>query len=93
MPGVVWKTWEPIDESLKKSGVIQKTAEKITQYLSGLSPEVIKVSSRRVKKDLNLEDIPTRTWTHAMQEAMNTDSTWLLDRSSLVRGGSLFEAA
>jgi len=65
MPGVVWKTWEPIDESLKQSGVIQRTAEKISRYLSGLSREVVKVSSRR----------------------------WLLDRSSLVRGGSLFEAA
>jgi hypothetical protein len=93
MPGVVWKTWEPIDESLRKSGVIQKTAEKIIQHLSGLSPEVVKMSSRRVKKDLNLEDIPTRTWTHAMHEAMERGRTWLLDRSSLLRGSSLFEAA
>jgi hypothetical protein len=93
MPGVVWKTGEPIDESLKQSGVIQKTAERISHYLSGLSPEVVKVSSRRVKKDLNLEDIPTRTWTHAMQEAMERDRTWLLDRSSLVRGSSLFGEA
>lgn len=55
------KTWEPIDESLKQSGVIQKTAEKISQYLSGLSPEVVKVSSRRIKKDMNTEDIPAQT--------------------------------
>ncbi len=93
MPGVIWKTWEPLDESLRKSGVIQKTAERITAYLSGLSPEVVKVSSRRVKKDLNLEEIPTRTWTHAMQNALEDDTRWLLDRSSLVRGSSLFEAA
>lgn len=31
MPGVAYKTWEPLDESLKNSGVIQKTAERIIQ--------------------------------------------------------------
>ena len=68
MPGVVWKTWESRDESLRKSGVIQKTAERITQYLSGLSPEVVKVSSRRVNSDLNCGDMP-KTWKHAVHEA------------------------
>ena len=93
MPGVVWKTWEPVDESLKKSGVIQKTAEKITQYLSGLSPEVAKVSSRHVKKDLNLVGLPARTWTHAVQEAIENESMWWMDSQSFVRASSLFEAA
>jgi hypothetical protein len=93
MPGVVWKTWEPIDESLKQSGVIQKTAEKISEYLSGLSSEVVKVSSRRVKKDLNLMGLPARTWTHAVQEAIENKSMWLMGSQSFVRASSLFEAA
>ena len=77
--------------SLRKSGVIQKTAERITQYLSGLSSEVVKVSSRRVKSDLNCGDMPTQTWKHAVHEAIEENQGWGFEGSSFVRTVCAFE--
>jgi hypothetical protein len=91
MPGAVWKEWKPASTVPPKPGQINTVAMTIRGHLTGLSETVEKVSSRRVKKDLNLEHVPSNTWTLAVKEAV-LDSEWLLDSQSFIRARVLFQA-
>jgi hypothetical protein len=90
MPGAVWLEWKPLSTVTPKPGQINTVALTIRGHLTGLSEGVERVSSRRVKKDLNLEHVPSNTWTHAVKEAI-LDSEWLLDGQSFVRARVLFQ--
>jgi hypothetical protein len=90
MPGAVWTEWKPTSTVPPKPGQINTVAMTIRGHLTGLSESVERVSSRRVKRDLNLEQVPSNTWTLAVKEAI-LDSDWLLDGQSFVRARVLFQ--
>jgi hypothetical protein len=83
MPGAVWKTWggKYGDPS---QGSIAATTGKIVSYLSGLVPTVSKVSTRQVKVDLGLGQIPDRSFTVALRRVPAL-APWAIQGRSLVR--------
>jgi len=90
MPGAVWKEWKPTSTVPPRPGQINTVAMTIRGHLTGLSEGVERVSSRRVKRDLMLQEVAARTWAWAVKEAIK-DSEWLLDGQSFVRAGVFFQ--
>lgn len=82
MPGAVWKVWG--EKGKGGSGSIAAAARTISEYLKRLSEDVTLISTRRVKEALGLDDLPKRTFTHALQRAL-VGSGWMLEQRSLVR--------
>jgi hypothetical protein len=91
MPGAVWQEWKPVSTVPPKPGQISTVAATIRRHLTGLSETVERVSSRRAKRDLKLQEIAARTWACAVREAI-IDSEWLMDGQSLVRAKAFFQA-
>lgn len=60
-------------------------AARIAAYLSGLAPQIKKLSTRQVRADLELEGVPDRTLTRAVQEAVRCSNSWVVAERSLVR--------
>lgn len=82
MPGVKWGTWET--KFIKPKGVAESIAHKITQFLSCTS--LNKISSTRLKKDLNMSKTPRTTFSRAVKQAIEgLDSAWYTEGYSLVR--------
>jgi len=81
MPNVQWEEWEG-NYSQSKSGVIDKTARLIRDYLEACT--LTKVSINQLKKELKL-DVPARTFTHARNYCIdNLTSKWMVEGRSLV---------
>jgi hypothetical protein len=83
MPGVRWETWRPkfVDPIQTK---VEDVALKVLAYLRHLSPEITKVSTRKVKDALGLI-VPPRTFTRAVQCVSEADAGWFLLGRSLQR--------
>jgi|SRR5665213_3719725 len=88
MPGVTWKTWDGRYGN-PSQGATAKTAAKIAEFLSALPSDVTQVSSRKLKVDAGLGDIPQRTFTASAQQ-VGALVPWCIQGRSFVR---LFDAA
>ncbi len=84
MPGVVWKEWEAKYLQAKTSK-IEDAARKIRGYLEGLSEEVRKVSTMKLKKEVGARDIPSQTWKLALQSCLEETPYWTLEDRSVAR--------
>lgn len=83
MPGATWKRWEAQYVATSRSKITD-TAERIVSYLTGLPAEVRDISTRRLKDDAGLRDVPKRTFTCAVGEATKR-APWSLRGRSLAR--------
>ena len=83
MPKVNWRDWEPIH--LMSQGKVDSLKRSILGHLGTLPPSVLKVSTTRLKKALDLGDIPGRTFTLAVQAVSEEDTEWRLEGRSFVR--------
>jgi hypothetical protein len=83
MPGAVWKTWKPFHSDAAPK-VIATVATTIAQHLQSLSPTVDSISTRRLKEQLGLGDVPKMTFTHALREIADL-VPWTIAGRSLVR--------
>jgi hypothetical protein len=83
MPGAMWKRWEAQYVATSRSK-ISDTAEKIIAFLSQLPAEVNELSTRKLKDEGGFRDVPKRTFTHAVNDAL-TRVTWTLRGRSLIR--------
>ena len=84
MPGVVWKEWEAKYLQAKTSK-IEDAARKIRGYLEGLSEEVRKVSTMKLKKEVGAKDIPSQTWKYALRSCLEETPYWTLEGRSVAR--------
>jgi len=87
MPGVRWVEWKAkylTTGEGKQPGVIASTVTKIVGHLQALPEDVSKVSTRRLKEDAGLKDIPSMTFTHAVTE-VSSHVPWMLTGRSLQR--------
>jgi hypothetical protein len=85
MPGVVWREWDPKHLASSK-GVIEATAERIAAHLSSLPADVVRVSTRSLKKTLDLSALAARTFTYAVEKTAElTVFAWQLQGRSFVR--------
>lgn len=89
MPGAVWKPWTG-NYSGSKEGETEKAAKKIAEYLQGLPEEVSKISTRRLKNVLALKDVPSTTFTRAVDKALAMEEGWIREGRSLLRLTALF---
>jgi hypothetical protein len=87
MPGVRWEQWKAqhlTTAAGRQPGAIASTVTKIVAYLRALPEEVDRVSTKKLKVEGRLGDVPARTFTHAVGEA-SSHVPWLLSGRSLVR--------
>ncbi len=84
LPGAVWKTWEAkyLDQ---KGHATEDVAKSIVAYLNGLPSETSAVSSRKLKVDTGLSDIPDKTFKTARDRALCRLSDWTQEGRSLCR--------
>jgi hypothetical protein len=84
MPGVKWETWTPkyLDPIQSK---VEELTLKLLSYLRHLGPEITSLSTRMLKHALGLSDIPSRTFTRAIQAVTEADAGWSLCKRSLER--------
>jgi hypothetical protein len=83
MPGATWKRWQAQYVATSRSKITD-TADRIVSYLAGLPAEVRDISTRRLKDEAGLHDVPKQTFTLSVREAV-TRATWMLRGRSLVR--------
>lgn len=84
MPGVSivpWKTAELVEAA---PGLISTAAAKLAGYLQSLSADVLEVSSRRLRQDAGLTDIPDRSFA-AARKAAEALVPWKLNGQRLIR--------
>lgn len=89
LPGVVWKLWEP-KYGKPRGSTIKTLAAKIADHLRGIPAGVDRVSTRKLKEAMDAKDVPSMTWTKALQDCLSNGSEWLLDGRSLVRAAAVF---
>lgn len=83
MPGVNWKVW--LSKYVNQNaGKIDTLTLRIIAYLDGLPLTQWKVSTSKIKKELNLKDIPPTTFTLAVQSVCK-QSGWVIQDRSLTR--------
>ena len=97
MPGVKWHKWTPyfVEES---DSLIDIWTEKVRTFLSSLPSDIVKVSSRSVKRQLTGTDkLAGRTWArviqnvisgeprHVPKESTGDGTVWKMEGQSLVR--------
>jgi len=83
MPGAVWKTWEPKHGDARK-GIIAATAAKIADHLRRLPEGTDKVSTKRLKTALGLDNLHTSTFKAAVREVVSL-VPWRSEGRSLTR--------
>lgn len=83
MPASVWERWEPQFLATSRSKITD-TARKIAAYLSEQPEAVTEVSTRKLKDEAGLRDVPKMTFTHALREAVKL-IPWTLRGRSLSR--------
>ncbi len=83
MPGARWETWEAT-EGAPSAGAIARATARVVDFLGQLPADVSKLSSRQLRRDAGLLDIPARTFTEARGRALKL-APWRMDGQSLVR--------
>lgn len=68
----------------KEGGLITDTAEKIRLYLTSLSADIARISSRRVKAAIGA-DCTSRSWSKASFLVSQNDPEWTMEAQSFVR--------
>jgi len=81
LPGAVWKEWRP--KYLEVMGKAETLAEEIREYLD--ENEVMKISTNRLKKEMNLNEVAPRTFTRAADILCERTNEWERERRSIVR--------
>ena len=87
MPGVRWAQWEArhlVDPEGRQPGVTASTTARIVEYLKGLPQSVDRISTRQLKDDAGLREVPPRTFTDAVRLVPH-HVPWLLVGRSLER--------
>jgi hypothetical protein len=89
MPGVTWTSWKKKTASNKvNSGITGDTVTRIVNFLVELPAERSKVSSKELKKTTGLTEVAARTFTDAVQKAVEVARDWVIEGRSLVRVAS-----
>lgn len=88
LPDVQWQEWYGLYAPKKEPGVIDKVSQAILEYLK--KTEDNRISTQRLKKEVQLEHINRHTFKDALHEAIKGGSGWALEKRSLCRVGSLF---
>lgn len=83
MTGVKWEIWDEIDSDNK--GVIARATLNILAYLDNQSLDRDKVSTSVMRKELDLTNLASTTWTKALSSAMTKTKSWSLIDRSVVR--------
>ena len=88
MVGAKWLPWRSTAgvNARKIAGLVQE----ITAHLDGLPGTVVKLSTRKMKTDMGVKDVPGKTWKHALHRYLDDRPAWLLEGRSLVRASSIF---
>jgi len=84
MPGAQWEVWEP--KYLKKVRNVTKTeelTEDIISFLHCFRGDLISV--QKLKKQMGTSNASKRTFTRALEKALETGIHWKKDKQSLVR--------
>ncbi|MDP1573267.1 hypothetical protein [Hydrogenophaga sp.] len=76
MTGVKWEIWDEIDSDNK--GVIARATLNILAYLDNQSQGRLKVSTSVMRKELELTNLASTTWTKALSSAMSKTKSWKL---------------
>lgn len=90
LPGASWKVWQS-EHFAQSTKVIATLAAKIEETLDGLSKDVAKVSTMKLRGMLEAKAVPQRTWHHALQRYLDSEPEWCLEGRSLVRWTTLFD--
>jgi hypothetical protein len=86
MPGVTWKTWEPVYLDLVAHGKLVLTlSQRVASHLTNLPPTTSKVATRRLKADIQAERVDKNTWLRAIHKAVGENPQWKLEDRSLLR--------
>ena len=88
MPGAKWLEWRSTTGI--NTGAIAGLVKDIEAHLGGLTEDVVKVSTMKLRKDMAVKDVPGRTWTHAINRYLEDGPEWLLQGRSLVRAREVF---
>lgn len=84
MPEVVWVDWQP--RHIKAKGhKLEDAVKAITKALASLPASTISIAIRQFKGSIGGLDVPARTWTRALNECLESEAGWELQRRSLVR--------
>lgn len=67
---VKWEDWDGV--YVQNETKAERVARKIAGYLSRLSPEVKRISIKKIRNALDLHDVPSRTFSRAI-EILNTE--------------------
>lgn len=84
LPDATWKTWKTESTPVKEKTSVEKIREVIIKYLSELPQSVTKVSSQKIRKDLNLKSVPHTTFTRAINEIKDIND-WIFSGKSFER--------
>jgi hypothetical protein len=85
MVGVRWEEWVPMDDSMCKEALIDRTALRIKLALTGLPDDVSSISSRRLKEISGLEGVKPRTFTEARDRAEKSLGSWNRQKNTFHR--------
>jgi hypothetical protein len=83
MPGMMWLPWK--GKYLISNPVQRKIKEVINSYLEALSPDEIKVSTQKIRKQAKLDQVSPSTFTRALNESLEDNQMWALKGRSVVR--------
>ena len=84
MPGVRWAVWEQSGKRVK-TGIIAETAMRIAGHLEALAETTQCISSRALKADAELAELAPRTFTWALDRAVERLPGWTKEGRSVVR--------
>lgn len=87
MPGLKWEDWVP--KFMVSKSRVNSLTKQIVTYLEEQKPEVKAISTRKIKSDLGLSDVPRNTFTRIIKE-VDRQSEWFLVKKSMVRACQLF---
>ena len=84
MPGLVWTKWhgEFLEGAASKE---EDLADKITGFLTELPRKISEISTRKMKQEIDAGAVSPRTWTRALQRAVDTEAGWTISGRSVVR--------
>jgi hypothetical protein len=89
MSKVVWKEWRPKYLHIEDH-ILERLRDLITVYLQGQSKGVAKVSTKQIKRDLKLTEVPSMTFTKVIRGVSRSLSDWQLIGRSMVRDQNPF---
>ena len=89
LPGADWKEWRP--KYLEVMNKAETLAEEIREFLD--KNGVMKISTMKLKREMNLNDMASRTFTRAIDILTEAFSEWDLEKRSLVRFRPFIEFA